>query len=457
MNMRYMCIDLKSFYASVECAERGLDPLKTNLLVADESRTDGTICLAVSPSLKAVGVPSRPRLFEAKQAIKKAEIRIGRRIDYIIVRPRMSLYIDYSARIYSVYLRYFAPEDIHVYSVDEVFIDLGPYTKMYHTSAHETAVMVVRDVLNETGITATAGAGTNMYLAKVAMDIVAKHSEADSDGIRFAQLDEMSYRKLLWDHMPLNDFWQIARGISGRLARYGIDTMGDIAEMSLRNEEFFYRQFGVNAELLIDHAWGIEPCTMKDIKSFRPAAHSVSSGQVLPRAYTYSEALTAAGEQAELLACRLIEDGLVGDSLTMYIGYDVKSDILSAPGVKLHQDFYGRLIPAHSRGTFRFGTFTNYTDMMIDACGKLFEKTADERLLIRRIFLTVNDVRPEKDAPFQLDMFHDLEKMESDRRLERAVLSIRSRYGGNSLLRGVSYLSCSRTRERNAEIGGHRA
>ena len=457
MDFRYMCIDLKSFYASVECVERGLDPLGTNLLVADESRSDSTICLAVSPSLKALGVPSRPRLFEARQAVKAAEIKLGRKIEYIIAKPRMSLYIDYSARVYSVYLKYFAPEDIHVYSVDEVFIDLGPYRDIYKQSVRETASMVVGDVLRETGITATAGAGTNLYLAKIAMDIVAKHSRPDNYGIRFAGLDEMSYRKKLWDHTPLTDFWQIAHGVSGRLARYGLRTMGDIADVSLHNEEFFYRLFGKNAELLIDHAWGIEPCTMKNIKEYRPAARSVSNGQVLPRAYTFGEALTAAEEQAELLAFRLVEERLVANSVTLVVGYDHTSDVSGARGVMMHFDMYGRVVPVHSTGTFNFGRFTNYTDMIVDACVKLFRETADKRLLIRRIFLTANNVRPEKDTPFQLDMFHDVVKLESERRLERAVILIRSRYGSNSLLKGINYLECSRTRERNTQIGGHKA
>ena len=321
----YICIDLKSFYASVECVERHLDPLKANLLVADESRTDKTICLAVSPALKALGVPGRPRLFEAKQAIGNAENALHRKINYIIAPPRMSTYIRYSAKVYSVYLKFFSAENIHVYSVDEVFIDITPYASIYSCSAHDLVRMVIQEILKETGITATGGIGTNMYLAKVAMDIVAKHRPADKDGVRIAELTEDSYKELLWSHTPLTDFWQIAHGISGRLARYGIHTMRDIAEVSVVNESLLYQVFGVNAELLIDHAWGIEPCTMKDIKNYHTGSRSISNGQVLPRAYSFEEAQLAVKEQAELLSLQMVREKVTADSMTMYVGYEVCS------------------------------------------------------------------------------------------------------------------------------------
>lgn len=449
----YLCVDLKSFYASVECVERGLDPLKARLLVADESRTDKTICLAVSPALKALGVPGRPRLFEAKQKIHEAECRLHAKIDYIVATPRMATYIKYSAKVYSIYLKYFSAEDIHVYSVDEVFIDATPYRAVYPMSAHDLVRMVIQDILKETGITATGGIGTNMYLAKVAMDIVAKHSEADKDGVRIAELDEESYRKLLWSHVPITDFWQIAGGISGHLARFGIYTMGDIAEVSVNNEELLYRMFGINAELIIDHAWGIEPCTMKDIKDYHSGARSISNGQVLPRAYDHDEALNAVKEQAELLSLQLVNGGLTASSMTMYLGYEVCSPSYTGPYCL---DWYGRRVPPHSVSTLSFGTSTNYTSILTDAAVRLFEKIATPGLPVRRIFLTVSNVRSEQDTCFQTDLFHDVGKMEKEKNLQKAVLSIKDRYGRNAILRGISYMPGARTKERNLQIGGHR-
>ncbi|MDD6154867.1 MAG: DNA methylase [Eubacteriales bacterium] len=452
----YICVDLKSFYASVECVERGLDPLKTNLLVADESRTDKTICLAVSPSLKALGVPSRPRLFEAKQAIRLAEARRGTHVDYIVAVPRMSKYIEYSAKVYSVYLKYFAPEDIHVYSVDEVFIYITPYYRKYGKSPRDLVSAVISSILKETGITATGGIGTNMYLAKIAMDILAKRRRPDSNGARIAALNEMTFRKYLWDHKPITDFWQIARGISGRLAMYGMNTMGDIAEMSLSNEELFYKLFGIDGELIVDHAWGLESCTMKDVKAYRSEAHSMSNGQVLPRAYEYDEALLAAMEQAEALSLRMIDEHVSGNALTLYVCYDSSaySRGYDGPG---RLDIFGRMIPSHSNGTLRFGTYTNFTDMMLDGCRALFKKVADPALPIRRMFLIVSGITDEDEAPFQQDFFHDVTVMESQRRLDRVILSIKKKYGGNAILRGMSYMEGGRSRERNLEIGGHRA
>jgi len=450
----YICIDLKSFYASVECVERHLDPLKANLLVADESRTDKTICLAVSPALKAVGVPGRPRLFEAKQAIGIAENTLGRKIDYIIAPPRMATYIKYSAKVYSMYLKFFSAEDIHVYSVDEVFIDITPYASIYSCSAYDLVRMVIKEILKETGITATGGIGTNMYLAKIAMDIVAKHKPADKDGVRIAELTEDSYKDLLWTHTPITDFWQIAHGISGRLARYGIYTMKDIAEVSVANESLLYQIFGVNAELLIDHAWGIEPCTMKDIKQYHTGSHSISNGQVLPRAYSFEEAQLAIKEQAELLSLQMVKEKVTADSMTMYVGYEVCS-----PGYtgQYRIDCYGRKVPSYSGGTIRFGTFTNYSKQIIPAAVSLYQRIAKPEQKVRRIFLTVNHVRSERDICFQLDLFSDYGGMERQKRLEKAILTIKARYGANAILRGISLCNGARTMERNTQIGGHKA
>ncbi len=453
-NRIYFCIDLKSFYASVECVERHLDPLKANLLVADESRTDKTICLAVSPALKAIGVPGRPRLFEAKEKIHLAETKLYYRIEYIVAPPRMATYIKYSAKVYSIYLKYFSAEDIHVYSVDEVFIDATPYQSIYHCAPHELVRMIIQDILKETGITATGGIGSNMYLAKIAMDIVAKHKPADKDGVRIAELTEESYRDLLWDHVPITDFWQIAGGISGKLARYGIFTMGDIAEVSLRQEDFLYTLFGINAELLIDHAWGIEPCTMKDIKNYHTGGHSISNGQVLPRPYSCEEAHLATKEQAEMLGLQLVKEGLTSESMTMYIGYDTCNEGYVGP---FHFDFYGRKVPAHSVGTERFGTYTNYSQQIMTAASELYWRIVKPGLKIRRIFLTVNNVKSEGSTCYQMDLFHDYAAMEKEKNLQQAVLSIKSKYGRNAILRGMSLLDGARTKERNTQIGGHRA
>ena len=452
----YLCIDLKSFYASVECVARGLDPLKARLLVADEGRTDGTICLAVSPALKALGVPGRPRLFEAKQAIRLAEAQLHRKIDYLVARPRMRAYIECSAKIYAIYLRWFSPEDIHVYSIDEVFIDLTPYQSLYRIPPRDLAVRVIHQVLRETGITATCGIGPNLYLAKVAMDIVAKHLDPDDDGVRIAQLDELSYRRLLWDHLPITDFWQIAGGISRRLARYGMRTMGDVAAMSLQDEEFLYRLFGINAELLIDHAWGLEPCTMYDIKHYRPDGHSASSGQVLPRAYAPEEALLAVKEQAEVLSLRLLEERRVGSSLTLCLAYEALPPGSKAAG-PCHPDRRGRLIPDATKATYHFEAPTNRVHLLLTAAAALFRKALRPGRAVRRIFLTMSGLQAEDEVPVQLSLFTDQAALDADRSLEQAILSIKSKYGPNSLLRGMSYLSGGRTRERNLEIGGHRA
>ena len=450
-----ICIDLKSFYASVECVERGLDPLTTNLLVADESRSDNTICLAVSPSLKAVGVPGRPRLFEARQRIREAEMRTRRKIPYIVAPPRMALYIDYSARIYAIYLRYVAPEDIHVYSIDEVFIDATAYAELYRVSAHDLVRRILREVLSCTGITATAGIGTNLYLAKIAMDIVAKRKPADADGVRIAELNELSYRRLLWPHIPLTDFWQIGHGISRTLIRNGMLTMGDVAAMSLVNEEFLYTLFGIDAELLIDHAWGIEPCTMEEIKSYVPRDHSLNNGQVLPRAYNFEEALLVVKEMTDVLVLDLVRKNLATSGISLYVGYDhVVPPSYSGP---FHVDRYGRRVPQHARGTEALGSHTNSSFLIMEAAITIFRRIADPALCVRRLFVTALNTVPADNGCYQLDLFTDFDSLQKEKRLQEALLAIKSRYGRNAVLRGMNMEKAGTTRERNLQIGGHKA
>lgn len=493
----YLCIDLKSFYASVECADLGLDPLKTRLVVADEERTDGTICLAVSPALKAYGIPGRPRLFEVRQKIDRLRRETGLELDYIVARPRMARYVEVSTAIYGVYLKYIAPEDIHVYSIDEVFIDLTSYMSLYRMSAHDLAREMIRDVLRTTGITATAGIGTNLYLAKIAMDIVAKHSEADSDGVRIAELDEISYRRLLWNHRPLTDFWRMGHGTAGRLAEHGIYTMGDIARQSLNDEDFFYRIFGIDAELLIDHAWGIEPCTMPDIKKYRPKIRSLSSGQVLPRPYAYDEALLVIREMADLLASDLVDKGLLTSSLTIYIGYDRTNADRIAEGDPAHLDHYGRIVPAGSHGSVDLMRNTSSAREIMDATGRLFSKIASRVYTIRRLNITANNTIPEEGVGHQLDIFElgagmgsssggdmaatdpgahpdpaasassssasaassaSAEPQASEEAaLQKVMLDIRKKYGNNAILRGMNLKEGGTAMERNNQIGGHRA
>lgn len=489
----YLAIDLKSFYASVECVERGLDPLDTNLVVADVSRTEKTICLAVSPSLKAYGISGRARLFEAVQRIR--EVNNNRRltqpgyrlsgksisdkqlrqhadmeVDYIAAMPRMALYLDYSKRIYEIYLDFISPDDIHVYSVDEVFIDATDYLKIYHLSAHQLAMKLIREVLRRTGITATAGIGTNMYLAKVAMDIVAKHIPADSDGVRIAELDEMSYRKQLWSHQPLTDFWRVGRGTQRRLEPYGIRTMGDIARMSIRSENFLYRLFGVNAELLIDHAWGWEPCTMQQVKAYRPETSSMSSGQVLAEAYDAKKTEVVLKEMAEALALDMLDKRLLTEQITLCVGYDVAN--ASYQG-ETSVDRYGRVVPRHAQGTEHIATPTSSVRLITEATLRLFRRIIDPALLVRRITLTACNLISEtqmaaKPTAVELDLFSDTEAtlqqmaqekeaIDKERRLMEATLALKKRFGKNSLLRGTSFEEGATARERNSQIGGHRA
>ena len=465
MERAYICIDLKSYYASVECVHRGLDPLRAKLLVADPSRSDQTICLAVSPALKAMGVPGRPRLFEAKQKIREYEARHHTRVEYITAVPRMAEYERISAQIYGIYLRYAAPEDVHVYSIDECFIDCTGYLHMYRAEAEAAgrnpayvmAMTMIRAVLEETGITATAGIGTNLYLAKVAMDIVAKKSPADRDGVRIAELNEDSYKFLLWEHRPLTDFWQIGPGKARRLYNAYMFTMGDIAQRTQWDEEFFYRTFGIDGEILIDHAWGIEPVTMQDIKSYRGTAHSLSNGQVLPRPYQYAEARLVFREMIEVLCMDLFTKNLVTKGCTWWVSYDYKS-LEACPGYEgpVVCDFYGRPHPKHSNGTVKLHTFSNDLQAISELMVRQFDEKTDHRLLYRRLGVCANDVR-EDAGIYQMNLFVDYDALERDRKLMGAMLEVRKRYGPNAIFKGMNLLDGATTLERNQQIGGHKA
>ena len=492
MEKKYIAIDLKSFYASVECVERGLDPLDTNLVVADESRTQKTICLSVSPSLKTYGIGGRPRLFEVVQKVR--EVNRGRgqngrsyskcildahnefKIDYIVAPPRMALYIDYSTRIYDVYLRFVAHEDIHIYSIDEVFIDVTAYHKVYGISAYDLAIKIINTVFAKTGITATAGVGTNLYLAKVAMDIVAKKMPPDDNGVRIAELDEMSYRHLLWDHTPITDFWRIGRGIAQRLAQYGIKTMGDIARTSINHEDSLYSMFGVNAELLIDHAWGWEPVTIKQIKNYRPETHSMSSGQVLSEPYTAEKARIVVREMAENIALELFENHQVTNQLTLTIGYDADSltncDIKSQYDGRISIDRYGRQIPYHAHGTSNI-EYTSSSSIISSCISDLFDRIINPILLVRRLTISINNIIDEHSTvatsnvnkPRQLILFeanrsadkNDIEKLHKERRLQEAMISIKNTFGKNALCKGLNFADGATQRNRNKQIGGHKA
>ncbi|UPS43319.1 DNA methylase [Prevotella sp. E15-22] len=466
----YIAIDLKSFYASVECVDRGLDPLTTNLVVADASRTEKTICLAVSPSLKAYGIGGRARLFEVYQK--------ARGVDFIIAPPRMARYLEVSNKVYETYLKYIAPEDIHVYSVDEVFMDVTAYLRSYKMTAHELTIKMIRDVLATTGITATAGIGTNMYLCKVAMDIMAKKMPADKDGVRIVELDEMSYRRELWDYQPITKFWRVGRGIADKLAIYGIDTMGKLARMSIRNEGLLYRLFGVNAELLIDHAWGWEPATMEAVKAYRPETNSLSSGQVLHEPYTFRKARVVICEMAEGMALSLVSKHLVADQLVLTVSYD--AECLTRPEIreKYHGEIttnhYGKPVPKHAHGTFNFDRPTSSSRQIMDGATQLFDRCVNADLLVRRMNITANHVVPEasvvaKDqAPQQLDLFTDYEalekqrqaeqaKLDKERRMQEVQLKIKKRFGKNAILRGLNFEEGATAKERNKQIGGHKA
>lgn len=481
MNRTYIAIDLKSFYASVECVARGLDPLTANLVVADESRTEKTICLAVTPSLKELGIPGRPRLFEVVQKVR--QLNYGRKepITYIVAPPSMALYMRVSTQVYHVYLKYVSKEDIYVYSVDEVFIDATKYLELYHLTARELAMRMIRDVLKTTGITATAGIGSNLYLAKIAMDIVAKKMPADKDGVRIAELDEMSYRQKLWSHTPITDFWRVGRGYAKKLVEHHLYTMGDIALCSAGNPDAFYSEnllyklFGINAELLIDHAWGWESTTIEDIKKFRPAAHSISSGQVLQNPYTYEKGLLVIKEMTDLLVLDLVDKHLVTDQMVIYVGYDIEN--LKDPEIRrkykgeVGTDGYGRLVPKPAHGSINLDGFTSSTEQIIKAVTKLYENIVDKDLLVRRLNVVANHVLYEDMIPKEkyeaLDLFADPgaerqrelqeKNLLRERQRQRAILHIQKKYGKNALLKGMNYEEGATTRSRNGQIGGHKA
>ena len=452
----YIAIDLKSFYASVECVERGLDPLTTNLVVADASRTEKTICLAVSPSLKAYGIGGRPRLFEVVEMVSRINRTRRPPLEYIVATPRMAKYMEVSSRIYTVYLKYVAPEDIHVYSIDEVFIDATDYLVTYSCSAHDLAMRMVRDVLATTGITATAGIGTNLYLAKVAMDIVAKHTEPDGDGVRIAELDELSYRRLLWSHKPLTDFWRVGRGIAAKLEAAGIATMGDLARRSLEPawEAWLYKVFGINAELLIDHAWGWEPCTMAHIKAYRPMTNSLSSGQVLSEPYTFAKARVVIGEMTDSLVMDLVAKRLVTDQMVLDIGYERARDGYRGEQVK---DWYGRTVPKPAHGSVNLGRRTSSTRLVSEAVLGLFDRIADKSLPVRRLTVTAANVTAESREGEQLELFGESFDTDKERRQQEAILEIRRKYGRNAILKGMNFEEGATAIERNKQIGGHKA
>ena len=496
----YLAIDLKSFYASVECVERGLDPLTTNLVVADLSRTEKTICLAVTPSLKAWGISGRARLFEVVQRVKEVNARRmrsapgrqftgsssddtelkadpGLSVDYIVAPPRMAHYMEWSTRVYNVYLKYIAPEDIHNYSIDEVLMDVTNYLDTYKLTARELARKILLDVLETTGITATAGVGPNLYLCKVAMDIVAKHIKPDTKGVRIAKLTEESYRRLLWEHRPLTDFWRVGPGYAKKLEWCGLYTMGDIARCSLENEELLYKLFGVNAELLIDHAWGWEPCTMADIKAYKPESKSIGSGQVLQCAYDYDKARLVVREMADQLALDLVDKGLVTDQLVLTVGYD--RDNLSDPTKRrayhgeITTDRYGRAVPKHAHGTANLEEYTASTKRIVSASLELFDRIIDRDLLVRRFYLTATRVADEASAPDkkafeQIDLFTDYAAkreqeaqesadLEREKKVQRAMLDIKRKYGKNAILKGMNLEEGATAKDRNNMIGGHRS
>lgn len=451
----YIAIDLKSFYASVECIDKGLDPLSTRLVVADPSRTEKTICLAVTPALKAYGISGRARLFEVQQKLREVKQRTGKEVEYIIAPPRMARYIEVSADIYAIYLKYISPEDIHVYSIDECFMDVTNYLKLYQMTAKELAVKIILDVLHNTGITATAGIGSNLYLSKIAMDIVAKHVDADENGVRIAELDELTYRSLLWDHKPLTDFWRIGGGIAKRLENNGMYTMGDVAAISLYNEDLLYKLFGIDAELLIDHAWGYEPCQMADIKNYKPGSSSVSSGQVLPHPYDYNKARLVVQEMTELMVLDLVDKGLVTDSLTLNLGYDRANVDDGTYKGEIIYDRYDRALPKSAHGTANIGAASNSTKKIMAAVMGLYDRIADKNLLVRRVTLAANNLLEERYE--QYDLFTDPAEQEKERRMQEAMLSIKKKFGKNAILKGMNLEDGATTMERNNQIGGHKA
>lgn len=495
-NRIYAAIDLKSFYASVECIERGLDPLTTNLVVADNSRSEKTICLAVSPSLKELNIPGRARLFEVVQKVKEEnavrlrqsglsefrgksyyaeELKNGPdlAIDYVTAPPRMALYMQYSTEIYNVYMKYVSPQDIHVYSIDEVFIDITNYLRASGLSAYEFTKRMIQDVASTVGVTATAGLGTNLYLCKVAMDIVAKHIPADEDGVRIAKLDEKHYRKRLWAHEPITDFWRVGRGYAKKLQENGLYTMGDVARCSLKNEALLYKLFGINAELLIDHAWGYEPCTIEDVKNYEPSNKSTGAGQVLHYPYPYDKARIIVQEMTDLLVLDLVDKGLVTDQIVLTVGYDISNltdeDIRSAYKGEVKTDYYGRQVPKHAHGTATLTEKTSSTTQIMEAVMTLFDDIVHPKLMVRRVNIVAGRIEDERTAREkatfgQLSLFTDYEakakeeaQREKEKKLQHAILDIKKKYGKNAILKGMNLKDGATTKDRNNQIGGHKA
>ena len=489
-NRTYIAIDLKSFYASVECVDRGLDPLTTNLVVADATRTEKTICLAVSPSLKAYGVSGRARLFEVVQKVQEVNIRRRWRapeqtfrgktsndtllrndptleLDYVIAPPRMAHYVTVSTQIYNIYLKYVAPEDIHVYSIDEVFIDATAYLRTYNLTAREFTMKLIQEVLQTTGITATAGIGSNLYLCKIAMDVGAKHIPPDKDGVRIAQLDELSYREKLWDHRPLTDFWRVGKGYAKKLEARGIYTMGDIARVSLQSEELLYDLFGVAAELLIDHAWGWEPCTIAEIKAYKPQSNSVGSGQVLHKPYDFQKAKLVVREMTELLVLDLVDHHLVTDQMVLTVGYDIENVSSGTYSGEIDIDRYGRKVPKQAHGSANLDSYTSSTMKIVDAVMSLYDRIVDRNLLVRRMNIVANRVVDEGQIPSQgeqLNLFDDAKKQQADhaalereKKKQQAMLQIQKKYGKNAVLKGFNLEEGATAMDRNRQIGGHKA
>ena len=454
---QYAAIDLKSYYASAECVDRGLDPLTTNLVVADESRGDGTICLAVSPSLKAYGIPGRARLFEVKQKLQEVKRRTGKEVGFIIAMPRMQRYLDVSAEIYGIYLKYAAKTDICVYSIDEVFIDIAPYLSYYKMTARELTMTIIQDILKNVGITATADIGTNLYLAKVAMDITAKHIPADKDGVRIAGLDEQSYREKLWNHEPLTDFWMIGSGISNRLAKWGIHTMGDIARLSLSNQELFYREFGVDSEILIDHAFGLEPVAMEHIKNYKPSTKSFCEGQVLKCGYSYEKSRVIIREMTEQLINRLVASDMVTDGLTMYISYDWHETADGTYSGPTKINHYGKITPKPAHGTVKLERPTAAPSRILSAAMGLFERLMDKRLCSKHLGVSVIRLADTSEVPPQLGFFVDLSREKKEIDLVRATLGLQKRFGKCAVFKGCDLMEGATALERARQIGGHRA
>ena len=451
----YAAIDLKSFYASVECVDRGIDPLTARLVVADPTRTDKTICLAVSPALKAYGISGRARVFEVNHRLEEVEKETGNKVEYIMAPPRMARYVEISTVIFEIYMRYISPEDIHVYSIDECFMDITQYMRLYGMTARDLVMKMIKDVLAETGITATAGIGTNLYLCKIAMDIVAKHAVPDENGARIAELDEMGYRRKLWGHTPITDFWRIGRGIAGRLEHMGIYTMGDIARASVKDRDSLYKAMGIDAEILIDHAWGYEPCGMEDIKKYKPSTTSLTSGQVLMEPYDYTKARLIVQEMTDLMVLEMVEKKLVTDSFTLSVGYDRSNVDSGNYSGETKTDFFGRKIPRSAHGSFRLNGVTSSTRKIMAGMTRLFDDIVDRRLMVRRITICANNLSRENYS--QLSFFEDARENDKERKMQETMIDLKHKFGKNAVLKGMNLSEGGTTIMRNNQIGGHRA